>query len=49
MRKYGSKKVMYDGIVFDSEKEMRRYSELKNKPKSIKKNRRRNKNEISFN
>lgn len=29
MRKYGSKKVMYDGIVFDSKKEMRRYCELK--------------------
>lgn len=29
MRKYGSKKVIYDGIVFDSKKEARRYCELK--------------------
>ena len=29
MRKYGSKKVTYDGIVFDSKKEARRYCELK--------------------
>lgn len=29
MQKYGSKKVTYDGIVFDSKKEMRRYCELK--------------------
>lgn len=29
MRKYGSKKVRYDGIVFDSKKEAYRYQELK--------------------
>lgn len=29
MSKYGSKKVMYDGIVFDSKKEAHRYRELK--------------------
>jgi hypothetical protein len=28
-RKYGNKKVVYDGIVFDSVKEKRRYIELK--------------------
>ena len=28
-RKYGSKKVKYDGLVFDSKKEMHRYIELK--------------------
>lgn len=27
--KYGNKKVIYDGIKFDSKKEARRYSELK--------------------
>lgn len=29
MRKYGSKKVRVDGIVFDSKREARRYCELK--------------------
>lgn len=29
MRKYGSKKVRIDGIIFDSKKEARRYHELK--------------------
>lgn len=28
-RKYGSKKVIYDGITFDSKKEYNRYCELK--------------------
>lgn len=28
-RKYGNKKVLYDGIVFDSKKEQQRYTELK--------------------
>lgn len=27
--KYGNKKVKYDGIIFDSKKEARRYAELK--------------------
>lgn len=28
-RKYGNKKVYYDGIIFDSKKEQQRYTELK--------------------